>query len=351
MFGILLDTTNLSGFVMHTVRNVLSSKVASTGGVATVIAAMLAAITYIILARDYAVKGNRFNLGQVFLPLFLVVCTKYFTVIVMTPLNYFTGLYSGLFNNVSEDSFLEHDAEYWGELRKGRGDTAWGDSVVERYNGRVQERRSKRNSVVSEEEYKTMLYSDRMSGIWSEENNAGFVGKLIQSVGAIRADNHDTRLMRNYERAQRGENPVSGVGGAVSDAVGSVGDAVSAGIETITAELGGLLIKGAGWLVDMGTWFLVKVVMIALQMYACIFMTVLGALGPLVFAFAVLPFFRGGIKLWFERYIEFSLWFPVLGLLSLCCSAVSGYTRELRRSWREEETWGPPWSPASSISS
>jgi len=56
-------------------------------------------------------------------------------------------------------------------------------------------------------------------------------------------------------------------------------------------------------------------VLMGLQIISAVLSTLLVLVGPLTFAISVMPWFSGGIKLWFERYVEFQLWAPVSNLI------------------------------------
>lgn len=48
---------------------------------------------------------------------------------------------------------------------------------------------------------------------------------------------------------------------------------------------------------------------------SAMYMMVMALLGPVTFAIAIVPTYSGGIKLWLERYIQYTLWQPVIYLL------------------------------------
>lgn len=61
-----------------------------------------------------------------------------------------------------------------------------------------------------------------------------------------------------------------------------------------------------------GILFLVaKILLFVQQMLSSLYLTILGILGPVIFAMAILPGFEGGIKSWISRYIQIALWIPI----------------------------------------
>lgn len=50
---------------------------------------------------------------------------------------------------------------------------------------------------------------------------------------------------------------------------------------------------------------------------------ILVSIGPLVFAFAILPDYSNGIGAWFARYVHFSLWVPMLFIVQSVGSSIS----------------------------
>lgn len=61
-----------------------------------------------------------------------------------------------------------------------------------------------------------------------------------------------------------------------------------------------------------GVLFIVaKILLFVQQMLSVLYITIMGLVGPLVFALAILPGFEGGIRNWVARYIQISLWIPV----------------------------------------
>ncbi len=82
-------------------------------------------------------------------------------------------------------------------------------------------------------------------------------------------------------------------------------------LSTITGTVLGLLFKALGFI----TLFVAQMCAVFVKLEASIFKAILVFVGPLSFAFSVWQPFRGTMKLWFERYVEFCLWCPICSLL------------------------------------
>lgn len=62
------------------------------------------------------------------------------------------------------------------------------------------------------------------------------------------------------------------------------------------------------------------------------FQILLGLVGPFTFAISILPTYRSGIKLWIERYVQFSLWAPVTYLTLYLVNTVMIQSCDLSKS-------------------
>ncbi len=81
-----------------------------------------------------------------------------------------------------------------------------------------------------------------------------------------------------------------------------------------------------------------------LNMYASImiiissmYLTVMALIGPFTFAIAILPAFPGGIKLWVERYIQYTLWQPLVYIIMYIGT-------EIMIQGNQAPSWGGFWT-------
>lgn len=86
-----------------------------------------------------------------------------------------------------------------------------------------------------------------------------------------------------------------------------------------------------GTILGGALFIIAKILLFVQQMLSALYITILGLVGPVIFALSILPGFEGGIKSWIARYIQISLWIPIGYLvmainLSISTSIVSSAT-------------------------
>lgn len=67
-------------------------------------------------------------------------------------------------------------------------------------------------------------------------------------------------------------------------------------------------------LVDIVNWLvatLTDIAQVFISFLSTVYLTLLSLTGPITFALAIIPAFRGGISSWFARYIQIMLWIPL----------------------------------------
>lgn len=69
---------------------------------------------------------------------------------------------------------------------------------------------------------------------------------------------------------------------------------------------------GAAVIVSGIMFFLLNISVSVMVIIARMYLIVMALIGPFTFAISILTTYRGGIKLWVERYIQFTLWEPGL---------------------------------------
>ena len=70
---------------------------------------------------------------------------------------------------------------------------------------------------------------------------------------------------------------------------------------------------------------------------ASLYMMVMALIGPITFAIGTVPTYSGGIKLWIERYIQYTLWQPVIYLLMHLGT-------QIMIQGNQAATWGGFWT-------
>lgn len=61
-------------------------------------------------------------------------------------------------------------------------------------------------------------------------------------------------------------------------------------------------------------FFLLNIYTSVFVIIARVYLVLMALIGPFTFAISILPSYHGGIKLWVERYIQYTLWEPLLSI-------------------------------------
>lgn len=94
---------------------------------------------------------------------------------------------------------------------------------------------------------------------------------------------------------------------------------------------------GAATLVSGVLFFLMDLSVSVMVIVAQVCLTVMALIGPYTFAISILTPFTGGIKLWVERYVQFTLWQPLL-------HTVMYIGTEVLIQGNRTVTWGGFWT-------
>lgn len=92
---------------------------------------------------------------------------------------------------------------------------------------------------------------------------------------------------------------------------GKVADKVVKGL----FGLGGKVKLGLGQILSGILFFLLNISLSIMMITSHMFLMILTLLGPVTFAIGIIPQFRQGIVLWIERFVQFTLWEPLLYLV------------------------------------
>ena len=71
---------------------------------------------------------------------------------------------------------------------------------------------------------------------------------------------------------------------------------------------------GAGKILAGIMFFLLDIYTSVFVIIARVYLILMALIGPFTFAISILPSYPGGIKLWVERYIQYTLWEPLLSI-------------------------------------
>ena len=94
---------------------------------------------------------------------------------------------------------------------------------------------------------------------------------------------------------------------------------------------------GAATVVSGILFFFMNMSVSVMIIIASIYLTVMALIGPFTFALSILSAYPGGIKLWVERYIQYTLWQPLLYIVMYLGT-------EIMVQGNQSTTWGGFWT-------
>ena len=141
--------------------------------------------------------------------------------------------------------------------------------------------------------------------------------RLTRSVGES-ADTFKAEFKKMCEQAQWNtimpqEDVVeseSNEGNAISRWFKGIGDKIT----RMTFKLQANINLGAGKILAGIMFFLLDIYTSVFVIIARVYLIIMALIGPFTFAISILPSYPGGIKLWVERYIQYTLWEPLLSI-------------------------------------
>ena len=141
--------------------------------------------------------------------------------------------------------------------------------------------------------------------------------RLTKAVGES-ADTFKAEFKKMCEQAQWNtimpqEDVVeseSNEGNAISRWFKGIGDKIT----RMTFKLQANINLGAGKILAGIMFFLLDIYTSVFVIIARVYLIIMALIGPFTFAISILPSYPGGIKLWVERYIQYTLWEPLLSI-------------------------------------
>ena len=94
---------------------------------------------------------------------------------------------------------------------------------------------------------------------------------------------------------------------------------------------------GAATIVSGIMFFFMNLSVSVMVIIAHLYLIVMALIGPFTFALSILTTYPGGIKLWVERYIQFTLWQPLLYMVMYLGT-------EIMVQGNQAATWGGFWA-------
>lgn len=94
---------------------------------------------------------------------------------------------------------------------------------------------------------------------------------------------------------------------------------------------------GAAQIVSGVMFFVLNMYTSVMIIIANLYLIVMALIGPFTFALSILPSFKHGIKLWVERYIQYTLWQPLLYIIMYLGT-------EIMVQGNQAVSWGGFWA-------
>ena len=94
---------------------------------------------------------------------------------------------------------------------------------------------------------------------------------------------------------------------------------------------------GAATLISGIMFFFMNLSVSVMSIIASLYLIVMALIGPFTFAISILTAYPGGIKLWVERYIQYTLWQPLLYMVMYLGT-------EIMVQGNQTATWGGFWA-------
>ena len=103
-------------------------------------------------------------------------------------------------------------------------------------------------------------------------------------------------------------------------------------MKAVVGGVFGMNVRTGEMVITTVSSWLVTLIGFVLTGVSCIYLVILGLLGPLVFAISMIPNFQSSMWQWLARYIQISLWTPIvyivqfanMKLTDACASAYLG---------------------------
>lgn len=141
--------------------------------------------------------------------------------------------------------------------------------------------------------------------------------RLTKAVGES-ADTFKAEFKKMCEQAQWNsimpEQDVTESEGDGKNAVSRWLKGVGEKLTRITFRIQNNINLGAGKILAGIMFFLLNIYTSVFVIIARVYLILMALIGPFTFAISILPSYPGGIKLWVERYIQYTLWEPLLSI-------------------------------------
>lgn len=276
---------NATDIAMATVRNIVDGVMDGSSyvliGSAKIAAAIATAFAYIGIANKY-LSGESLSAWGFLRPLviFMLVCN--FSTFVLRPIDFLVNIFVTPIERLSSEGMKEYGKNFLADWDPSASESAVSDG----------------GSIASAASPFSMSFKD-LKAILKENYNPNITDGRGRTVF--------DPLMGAFKCMTMSSSKV-----AVST---FFAERVSYGVK----QAAGSAVQGRNYFLSKFLAWIASVlsnlVLLAFQIFAAVFICVLSILGPLTFAISIFSPFSGGIKLWIERFAEFSLWCPIANLL------------------------------------
>ena len=255
-------------------KDIASSNVGGIAAVATGLCAMLCAVTYLGVMRRY-INGESVSGWDICQPMVILIVVANFSTFVLSPLSAATLSVTGaVARQIPESEQLTYTKAV------GVAATTYGGSL-----NKTADRNAERSFKI-------------LKWLGFDKDVDGNTVEGVTSYDDINEKFGFGKRMLAYF-----------LGAATSglDFLGTIGDTAGT---TVSVLLAGILM------------FVYNCLLIAMQYTCAVELTILSIVGPLVFCIAVLPQYRGGMVTWIARYVQLSMWAPIIFIVNLVGTSI-----------------------------
>ena len=160
------------------------------------------------------------------------------------------------------------------------------------------------------------------------------VGESTESFKALFRERAEQMCREQFGRDDgMDERAVAEEDGWLARTCKNIGSKITKGFFDINEKMN----LGAATLVSGILFFFMNLSVSVMVIIANLYLTVMALIGPFTFALSILTTYPGGIRLWVERYIQYTLWQPLL-------YTVMYLGTEIMVQGNQAASWGGFWT-------
>lgn len=277
---VLLDTASLVAQLDQIRGEIVGSKLAAFSSIAAVLAASLAAFYLIKFSHDY-LQGEGVTLWNLIRPVVLVAIVSGFPVFVAGPLHGIVNLFTR-----SISSQVDVTMEDYFQVFRNNFKETWSDGI--------------------------MSIADELDRTQAENSGTDATGGKLEDVVGGAIDGDDKGVIAQTVETLWGK--IQSMPSGFDRFWDKIGDFFSSTFSSFfRMRMTWAQIQHMGWIavINFIVAMVMKLLMFGQQILCYVHLTLLGLIGPFVFALAVIPGFSSGINTWIARYVQVAMWIPV----------------------------------------